>query len=59
LDLQVLKECLTASHSIVEGAVDAVVRGYLEGDSAPSDVEPANRVIERFQKITSRVRYHG
>jgi TP53 regulating kinase-like protein len=59
LDLQVLKECLTASHSFLEGAVDAVVRGYLDGDSAPSKIESASRVIERFQKITGRVRYHG
>ncbi|HJL54426.1 MAG: Kae1-associated kinase Bud32 [Euryarchaeota archaeon] len=59
LDLQVLKECLTASHSSLEGAVDAVVRGYLDGDSAPSETESASRVIERFQKITGRVRYHG
>jgi Kae1-associated kinase Bud32 len=59
LDLQVLKECLTASHSSREGAVDAVVRGYLDGDSAPSETESASRVIARFQKITGRVRYHG
>ena len=59
LDIQVLNECLTASHSVVGGAVDAVVRGYLEGDNAPPDVEPANQVIGRFQKITGRVRYHG
>ncbi len=59
LDLQVIKECLTASHSVLGGAVDAVVRGYLDGDSSPSGIESASRVIERFQKITGRVRYHG
>ena len=29
LDLQVLNECLTASHSELEGAVDTMLRGYL------------------------------
>ena len=59
LDLQVLKECLTASHSVLGGAVDAFVRGYLDGDSSPSGFESASSVIQRFKKITGRVRYHG
>lgn len=59
LDLQVLNECLTASHSVLAGGVEAVLRGYLGADSNMPDMEPARQVIERFRKISGRVRYHG
>ncbi len=54
LDLQVLNECLTASHSELDGAVDSVVRGYLE-----SGTGQAADVVSRFDAIRGRVRYHG
>jgi len=54
LDLQVLNECLTASHSELEGAVDSMVRGYLDfGNNEAGDV------VSRFEAIRGRVRYHG
>ena len=54
LDLQVLNECLTASHSELEGAVDSMVRGYLDfGNNEVGDVG------SRFEDIRGRVRYHG
>jgi Kae1-associated kinase Bud32 len=57
LDLQVLNECLTASHHRHQGAVDAMLDGYCSADSGtePSTAE----VIERFDVIRSRVRYHS
>ena len=54
LDLQVLNECLTASHSELEGAVDSVVLGYLDSGN-----EEAGNVVSRFESIRGRVRYHG
>ena len=54
LDLQVLNECLTASHSELEGAVDSVVRGYLDSGN-----DEAGNVVSRFESIRGRVRYHG
>ena len=59
LDMQVLNECLKASHSTIEGAIDYVCKGYLESASTGTEAEDAEQVIERFRKITSRVRYHG
>ena len=59
LDLQVLNECLGASHSSIEDAIGAVCDGYLNADSGDSLSESATNVVERFRKITSRVRYHG
>ena len=59
LDLQVLNECLGASHSSIEDAIGAVCDGYLKADSGDSRSESATNVVERFRKITSRVRYHG
>ena len=54
IDLQVLNECLTASHSELEGAVDSMVRGYLDfGNNEVGDV------VSRFEAIRGRVRYHG
>ena len=54
LDLQVLNECLGASHSNIPDAIETVSEAYLEEDS-----EAARTVVERFRKITGRVRYHG
>ena len=54
LDLQVLNECLTASHSELGGAVDAMLRGYIDAGNN----EAAN-VVSRFETIRGRVRYHG
>ncbi len=54
LDLQVLNECLTASHSELEKAVDSVVRGYLDSGN-----DEAGNVVSRFETIRGRVRYHG
>ena len=54
LDLQVLNECLTASHSELEGAVDSMVRGYLDFGN-----DEAGNVVSRFESIRGRVSYHG
>ena len=54
LDLQVLNECLTASHSELGGAVDAMLGGYIDAGNN----EAAN-VVSRFETIRGRVRYHG
>ena len=54
LDLQVLNECLGASHSTISDAIETVSEAYLEEES-----ENARSVIDRFRKITGRVRYHG
>ena len=56
LDLQVLNECLTASHSEVGGAVEAMVEGYLENDEGEFG---SKEVVSRFDEIRGRVRYHG
>ncbi len=58
LDLQVLNECLTASHSEHEGAVQSMVDGYLAADAA-AGVASATEVVARFDAIRGRVRYHG
>ncbi|MFL2957875.1 MAG: KEOPS complex kinase/ATPase Bud32 [Candidatus Thalassarchaeaceae archaeon] len=59
LDLQVLNECLTASHSEYENAVEDMVEGYLSADSEKEDVISASEVISRFNEIRGRVRYHA
>ena len=59
LELQVLNECLSASHSPIEDAIGIVCEGYLRADSGETETESATHVVERFRKITSRVRYHG
>ncbi len=59
LDLQVLRECLGASHSDIEDAIDKVCEGYLEAESPLEDGESAENVLDRFRKIAGRVRYHG
>ncbi len=59
LDLQVLNECLGASHSTIPDGMEIVCDGYLSGEGEESEAETANDVVERFRKITGRVRYHG
>ena len=51
LDLQVLNECLRASHPSIEGAIDRVVEGYRSNGGED--------VVTRFNDIRGRVRYHG
>ncbi len=58
LDLQVLNECLGASHSSIIDGIEAVCEGYLSEEGINKS-ESAETVIDRFNKITSRVRYHG
>ncbi len=57
LDLQVLNECLTASHYTLEGAVDIMLEGYRAADAGASPT--AAEVVERFDAIRGRVRYHA
>ena len=51
LDIQVLNECLKASHPSIEGAIDRVLDGY--------SAEGGQEVVTRFNDIRGRVRYHG
>jgi|TARA_B100000902_G_scaffold338765_1_gene340532 TP53 regulating kinase-like protein len=57
-DLQVLNECLSASHSELEKAMEAVLRGYSALSSSVSTNSPES-VISRFDQIRNRVRYLG
>ena len=57
-DLQVLNECLSASHSELEKAMDEVLIGYSESSSTESTNSPES-VISRFNQIRNRVRYMG
>ena len=58
LDLQVLHECLNASHYEENGAVESMIDGYLTNSS--DNVFPSGPdVIERFNLIRRRVRYHA
>ena len=59
LDLQVLHECLTASHSEYENAVDELIYGYLNADSGLLGSISSKDVIFRFNEIRGRVRYHA
>ena len=62
LDLQVLNECLTASHYNFELAVETMVDGYLSaasGNSLAISNLSAKEVVERFNAIRGRVRYHA
>ena len=59
LDLQVLNECLRASHSTIKDGINKVCEGYLNAEESDSNSELAGIVIQRFRKITERVRYHG
>ena len=57
-DLQVLNECLSASHPLHPYALDEILEGY--ASRVGDDAEPsAKEVIERFNQIRARVRYHG
>ena len=54
LDLQVLHECLKASHPDIQDGIERVIVGYLQhGDDG------AQSVVDRFNAIRGRVRYHG
>jgi TP53 regulating kinase-like protein len=59
LDLQVLRECLGSSHTNIPDAIERVCEGYMDYECQNSDSESALNVIERFHKISGRVRYHG
>ena len=55
-DLQVLNECLSASHSELEKAMEEVLIGYSESSSTESTNSPES-VISRFNQIRNRLRY--
>ncbi|DAC43057.1 MAG TPA: Kae1-associated serine/threonine protein kinase [Candidatus Thalassarchaeaceae archaeon] len=57
-DLQVLNECLSASHSELEKGIEDVLIGYSESSSTESPYSPES-VISRFNQIRNRVRYMG
>ncbi len=58
LDLQVLHECLNASHYQENNAIEAMIDGYLSNSS--DDSTPlGSDVIARFNSIRGRVRYHA
>ena len=59
LDLQVLNECLSASHSSIPDAIEQVCNGYISAGNKEKLAPSAEMVVERFRKITGRVRYHG
>ena len=67
IDLHVLFEILGASHPHRKGAIEAVLEGYAEceRDLGPANTTPGgdpvsmDDVIERFDLIRTRVRYHG
>ena len=58
LDLQVLHECLNASHYEEKDAIESMIDGYLSNSS--HNFTPSGQdVIERFNSIRGRVRYHA
>ena len=58
LDLQVLHECLNASHYEQNDAIESMIEGYLSHSS--DDFTPSGAdVIDRFNSIRGRVRYHA
>ena len=58
LDLQVLHECLNASHYEQNDAIESMIEGYLSHSS--DDFTPSGTdVIDRFNSIRGRVRYHA
>ena len=67
IDLHVIDEILSASHPNHHGAIELVLSAYLEEEkklgSAPEQsgglVPTAEEVLERFENVKSRVRYHG
>ena len=58
LDLQVLHECLNASHYEEKSAIESMIDGYLS-NSSDSITPSGPDVIERFNSIRGRVRYHA
>lgn len=58
-DLQVLNECLTASHSDYPGSIEEVVSGYSSLRNDVSEISDSPEVIRRFDEIRNRVRYLG
>ncbi len=65
IDLHVLDEVLGASHPDREGAMKALLEGYLASDVADAQegsggtVPSAAEVVERLEMVRTRVRYHG
>ncbi|MDE0954706.1 MAG: hypothetical protein OR994_08510, partial [Candidatus Poseidoniales archaeon] len=67
IDLHVIDEILSASHPNHHGAIEVVLSAYLEEEkrlgAAPEQsggiVPTAEEVLERFENVKSRVRYHG
>lgn len=64
LDLQVISECLNASHPEHDEALEWLFEGYLAADDlvyTGSDAPPrrAAEVISRYHSIRGRVRYHA
>ena len=55
-DLQVLSECLSASHPKFSDAMNFVVNGYTDGENIGTNIDD---VISRYEEIQGRVRYHG
>ena len=55
-DLQVLSECLSASHPKYSDAMRFVLNGYTDGEKIGMNFDD---VISRYQEIQGRVRYHG
>jgi len=58
-DIQVLNECLTASHSDYPGSIDEVVLGYSSLRNSELEISDPTEVIRRFDEIRNRVRYLG
>tara|TARA_Y100000766_G_scaffold113695_1_gene97568 strand:- start:13 stop:696 length:684 start_codon:yes stop_codon:yes gene_type:complete len=67
IDLHVLFEILSASHPHREGAMEAVLQGYTDCEQTlgPAQTTPGGDpvsmqdVVDRFNLIRTRVRYHG
>ena len=55
-DLQVLSECLSASHPKHHNAMKFILDGYRDGEKIGESIDD---VISRYQDIQGRVRYHG
>lgn len=57
LDLHSLHECLSAHHSDRKNAMHNVIEGYLQNPD--SDAFDGKSVVDRFESIRGRVRYHA
>ena len=57
LDLHSLHECLSAHHVDRSESMERVLEGYL--DNSKSDNFDARAVVDRFEAIRGRVRYHA